>query len=106
MTPVDTGTGDFAAHADAIAAAALAVPGVNGLHGGAFDEIATVLPGRRIKGLRLDERGCAVHVVADWNADMPHVAAAIRAALAPLTDGRTVSVTVEDVGDPKDEDRT
>lgn len=106
MTPVATQTGDFAAGADAIAAAALAVPGVRGLHGGAFDEIATALPGRRIKGLRLDEDGCAVHVAVDWDADIPQVAAAIRAALAPLTDGRTVSVTVEDVGEPETEDRT
>ncbi|MCD0442416.1 Asp23/Gls24 family envelope stress response protein [Glycomyces sp. A-F 0318] len=98
-------SGDFAATADAIAAAATAVPGVAGLHGGAFDEVATALPGRRIKGLRLDEGACAVHVAVDWDADMPRVADAIRAALAPLTGDRTVSVTVEDVGEPK-EDRT
>jgi hypothetical protein len=105
MTPAATGTDDFAARADAIAAAALAVPGVTGLHGGAYDEIATVLPGRRIRGLRLDEDACGVHVAVGWDADMPHVAAAIRASLAPLTGDRTVSVTVEDVGEPK-EDRT
>ncbi|SDD47936.1 hypothetical protein SAMN05216270_104177 [Glycomyces harbinensis] len=106
MTPVATENGDFAALADAIADAALAVPGVQGLHGGAFDEIATALPGRRIKGLRLDRDGCAVHVVAEWDADIPQAAAAIRAALAPLTGGRTVSVTVEDVGEPENGDRT
>ncbi|MEU6859246.1 hypothetical protein AB0B28_10305 [Glycomyces sp. NPDC046736] len=104
MTATATGTDDFAARADAIAAAALAVPGVKCLHGGMLDEIATVLPGRRIKGLRFDDCGCAVHVAVAWGADMPLVAAAIKAALAPLTDG-AVSVTVEDVAEPRDEDR-
>ncbi|WP_204745263.1 hypothetical protein [Glycomyces paridis] len=97
---------DFAATADAIAAAALAVPGVEGLHGGPGDAIATALPGRRIPGLRIDADTCAVHVAVAWDADMRATAEALRAALLPLTGARTVAVTVEDVGEPRDEDRT
>lgn len=110
MTPVPSANGRFAATADAIAAAVLAVPGVEGLHGGARGEIATALPGRRIAGLRIDEDACAVHVAVRWDCDMRETAAAIRAALLPLTGGRTVAVTVEDIaepnGAPRDEDRT
>ncbi|MFD4183444.1 hypothetical protein ACFWPB_20405, partial [Rhodococcus sp. NPDC058514] len=39
--------------ADLIADAVLAVPGVAGLHGGMFGEVATYLPGRRVLGVAL-----------------------------------------------------
>lgn len=99
-------TGDFADRAEAIAAAVLAVPGVRDLHGGTRGEIAVFLPGRRISGLRLDGASCDVHIAVEWGADIPRTASAVRKTLAPLTGGLPVAVTVEDVGEPRDEDRT
>jgi hypothetical protein len=97
-------TDDFAADVDAIAAAVRAVPGVNDLHGGVQGEIAVLLPGRRVPGLRLGDTACEVHVAVDWDADIPRTADAIRSAVAPLGGGRPVVVTVEDVADPRRED--
>ncbi|WP_197717406.1 hypothetical protein [Glycomyces terrestris] len=88
---------DYAAGVDAIAAVVLAVPGVAGLHGGARGEVAVLLPGRRVPGLRLDDTACEVHVAVHWGTDIPRTAAAIRAAVAPLAPGRPVAVTVEDI---------
>ncbi len=83
--------------ADRIAAVVATVPGVAELHGGALDEVATYLPGRRVKGVRLADDGrCAVHVVLDWGAPVRPTADAVRAEVAPLVDG-PVDVTVEDV---------
>ncbi|SDL16895.1 hypothetical protein SAMN05216298_2856 [Glycomyces sambucus] len=90
-------TEDFAAGVDAIADAVRAVPGVSGLHGGQLGEIAVLLPGRRIPGLRLGDTECEVHVAVDWGADIPLTAAAVRVAVAPLVGGRPVVVTVEDI---------
>ncbi|GAA1679680.1 hypothetical protein GCM10009830_28420 [Glycomyces endophyticus] len=88
---------DFAAGVDAIAAAVRAVPGVSGLHGGPLGEVAVLLPGRRVPGLRLGDAECEVHVAVHWDTDIPRTAAAVHAAVAPLTGGRPVAVTVEDV---------
>ena len=95
---------DFAADADAIAAAVRDAPGVSDLHGGVQGEIALLLPGRRIPGLRLNDAACEVHVAVEWDADIPRTAAAIRTAVAPLAGGRPVIVTVEDVDAPRKED--
>ena len=49
--------------------AALSVPGVAGLHGGRVGEVALLLPGTRIEGIRAanrgDESGLEVHIVFD-----------------------------------------
>ncbi|MEU5875652.1 hypothetical protein AB0A73_29330 [Glycomyces sp. NPDC047369] len=84
---------DFAAGVDAIADAVLTVPGVTGLH----RSVAVLLPGRRVPGLRLGDADCEVHVTVAWGTDIPAAADAIRTAVAPLADGRAVSVVVEDV---------
>ena len=44
-------------------AAVLSVPDVHDLHGGAFGEVATYLPGRRVPGVRLTDDGVELHVV-------------------------------------------
>lgn len=82
--------------ADVVAAAALAVPGVAGLHAGTFSEVGTYLPGRRVDGVRLRDDVAEVHVVLTWGVDVRATADAIREALAPLT-GTPVDVCVEDV---------
>jgi hypothetical protein len=97
-------TDDFAADVDAIAAAVRAVPGVSDLHGGVQGEIAVLLPGRRVPGLRLGDTAYEIHVAVRWGADIRRTAAAVRTAVAALAGGRTVTVTVEDVDEPRKED--
>lgn len=81
---------------DVIAAAVRAVPGVANLHTGAFGEVATYLPGRRVGGIRLLPGRCEVHVVIRWGSPVLATAAAIRAAAAASVTG-PVDVTIEDV---------
>ncbi len=85
--------------ADRVAQAVESTPGVAGLHGGRFGEVATYLPGRRIAGIRLGDTAAQVHVVIDYGTKVPDVAAAVRDAVAPLVD-TPVDVTVEDVAAP------
>ena len=90
------------AHADpaeAVATAALAVPGVNALHAGVLGEVATYLPGRRINGVRLRDDSCEVHIVLDWGSPVVSTADAVRVAVETLVSG-PVDVTVEDVAGP------
>lgn len=107
MTPAEradgAGTTGPADPADAVAAAVLAVDGVVSLHGGAFGEVATLLPGRRVAGVRLadpatdgDGRPSEVHVVASAEVPVTETAAAVHAAVTPLVSG-PVHVVVEDV---------
>jgi len=82
--------------ADRVAEAALAVPGVAGLHAGAFGEIGTYLPGRRVAGVRLAEDLTEVHVTVAMGSRIPEVAESLVAAIGPLV-GTAVRVVVEDV---------
>lgn len=88
-----------AEQADVIATAVLGTPGVHALHPGAFGEVATYLPGRRVTGVRVLDDGCEVHITLSWGAPVVDTSAAVRVALRPLTTG-TVDVVVEDVADP------
>ena len=85
--------------AEAVAAAALAVPGVNALHAGVLGEVATYLPGRRVNGVRLRDDSCEVHIVLDWGSPVVATADDVRTAVEALVDG-PVDVTVEDVAGP------
>lgn len=76
--------------------AVLAVPGVTGLHGGVFGEVATYLPGGRVSGVALDEHGGQVHVVIDISHDLRAVADAVRETASRVA-GVPMSVTVEDI---------
>jgi uncharacterized alkaline shock family protein YloU len=82
--------------ADRVVEAVLAVPGVAGLHGGVFGEVATYLPGRRVTGIRLRDNGAGVHVTLVYGTPVLDAAERVRAAVASLVTG-PVSVTVEDV---------
>ncbi|WP_430333805.1 hypothetical protein [Rhodococcus sp. ACT016] len=82
--------------AERAAAAALAVPGVAGLHGGEFGTVATYLPGRRVTGIRIDDDACAVHVTARYPADLFATAERVRAVVREVVDV-PVDVTIEDV---------
>ena len=82
--------------ADLVAAATRSVPGVSDLHAGAFGEVATYLPGRRVTGVRMGDAITEVHVVVDMGTPVLATAAAVRAAVHPLV-GTEVQVYVEDV---------
>lgn len=86
--------------ADQVRAVVLAVPGVVAMHAGAFGEVATLLPGRRVRGVRVSEDGRAeVHVVASSTAPLPRTASAVHHAVSPLVPG-PVHVAIGDVMTP------
>jgi uncharacterized alkaline shock family protein YloU len=93
-----SGASGSAEQADRVVAAALAVPGVVGLHGGALGEVAVYLPGRRVSGVRLRDGRTEVHVVVAVGAPVPATAAAVQRAVAAVRPG-AVDVTVADVGE-------
>lgn len=83
-----------------LAALAGALPEVAALHGGAWGEIATYLPGpRRVTGIRLLGDRVEVHIVAR---SLPlDAAAAVRRCLLPLAAGQPIDVVVADLeGEP------
>ncbi|MBO0898377.1 hypothetical protein J1G42_00150 [Cellulomonas sp. zg-ZUI222] len=86
--------------AERAAAAALAVPGVAGLYGGAFGEIATHLPGRRVAGVRSrrtpDGARTEVHVVARLGGDLRELAATVHQRVHDAVGGQ-VHVVVDDL---------
>ena len=88
--------------ADAIAAAALACPGVARLHGGTLNEFAAYLPGRSVAGVRLAEEHVEVHVVARYGTVLPSLAEEVRAAVLPLAGGCPVEIHIDDIGDIDD----
>lgn len=86
--------------AELAAAAALAVPGVTGLHPGPFGEIGTYLPGRRVAGVRVrttpDGTSTEVHVVLRLGTDLRATAGAVHAAVRAAVGG-DVHVVVDDL---------
>lgn len=85
---------------DVVARAVLAVPGVHSLHAGLAGSAATFLPGRRVAGIALRDRGTEVHVVVEIGADVRATAAAVHAAVTALgtsTAPQPVHVHVEDL---------
>lgn len=87
---------DPGALAEAVSAAVLSVPDVHDLHGGAFGEVATYLPGRRVPGVRLTDDGVELHVVTRGANPLTVTVEQVRDAVRPLVSGR-IDVTVEDV---------
>lgn len=73
------------------------MPGVVDLHGGAFGEAATYLPGRRVHGIRLRPDHAEVRVTLAMGAAVRDTARAVRLAVAPWVGGLPVHVVVEDV---------
>ena len=96
--------------AEAARTAALAVSGVAGLHAGRFGEVAILLPGERIEGLRNSRRsvehggehgvelGLEIHVVFDVGSEreVQAVAADVRDAVLQATSLGFVDVVVAD----------
>jgi hypothetical protein len=104
-TTASAGSGDQARPADPTGAPQLAeriaeavrlVPGVAGLHGGAFGEVATYLAGRPIVGVRITEYRTEIHLTALVGYPVHDLADAVRTAVRGLT-GTPVDITVEDL---------
>jgi hypothetical protein len=76
-----------------------AVPGVAELSAGEFGDLATSLPGRRIRGVRLRHDLAEVAVVLEWGASAQATVRAIRTRLAGLLQC-PVDVTIADVRAP------
>jgi hypothetical protein len=91
--PPDTHAEDIS---ERIVAAILATPGVAAMHGGAFGEVATYLPGRRVTGVTVGPTSCAVHLAARYPANVVDTAERVRAAVESLVDV-PVDVTIEDL---------
>lgn len=87
-----------------VAAAVSACPGVAGLHGGTYGDLATYLPGRRVVGVRLGAHPepVRVGVVLRLDRPIPERVEQIRALVSDLCDGAPVDVTVGDVLDAED----
>ncbi|GAC66464.1 hypothetical protein [Gordonia soli] len=99
MNDAATSGGSADSAAQRIADAVLAVPGVAGLHGGVFGEIATYLPGGRVSGVALTDSDGEIHIVVDSTTDLLAIADRARDAAAAVA-GLPISVTVEDIAAP------
>jgi NADH dehydrogenase FAD-containing subunit len=87
--------------AERVAQAVERVPTVARLSAGSTGaEVATYLPGRRVRGVRVDGGTVEVHVVARWPAVLPEVGDAVRSAATPLVGGRAVQVVIDDLDVP------
>ena len=82
---------------DAIAAATLACPAVAGLDEGGTRAVATYLPGRRVVGVRVENRRVLVSVILASRFSVRLLDAQVRSALAPHVGSRSVDVYVADV---------
>ncbi|SEF38439.1 hypothetical protein SAMN05421837_12170 [Amycolatopsis pretoriensis] len=91
-------TRGVAIDADAVAAAVLALPAVAGPHSGRFGEIATLLPHRRVPGIRIRPDEITVGVTGRYPATAAEIGAAVRAAIGPVD--RPVNVRIEDIVPP------
>lgn len=86
--------------AELVADAVSAVPGVFGLHAGAVGEAVTLLPGRRVAGIRITDEVSEVHISVEHGQPVREVAEAVRQATHGIVD-RPVTVFVEDVTTPE-----
>ncbi len=87
--------------AERVAQAVERVPTVARLSAGSTGaEVATYLPGRRVRGVRVAGGTVEVHVVARWPAVLPEVGDAVRSAATPLVGGRAVEVVIDDLDVP------
>lgn len=89
---------------EVLAALVQQCPAVAGLHGGQFGEVATYLPSRRVRGVRVGEREVEIHVIGRYPATMHDIAAQVRAAVTAHADGRAISIAIDDLALPGEPD--
>ncbi|MEA5363004.1 hypothetical protein VA596_25970 [Amycolatopsis sp., V23-08] len=75
-----------------------ALPQVAALHDGHFGEIATLLPGRRVPGVRIRPGEITIGVTGRYPATVAEIDAAVRVAIGPAD--RPVHVHVGDIAAP------
>ncbi|GMA31995.1 hypothetical protein [Litorihabitans aurantiacus] len=95
-------TTDHGDLAELVRAVTLGVDGVLDLAGGVGEEIAALLPGGRVAGVRLEDGAAVVRIVAAYDTDLRALAARVRREvleLSPATLHR-VDVLVDDVRRP------
>lgn len=85
---------------DAVSVAVLSCPYVAGLDAGVLGEVATYLPGRRIRGVRGSPAGVEVHVVGVYGPSIQQIVDQVRAAVLPLVPDGGLTVHVADLADP------
>lgn len=95
-TPADRVIDPVGRTAEDIAILVRGVPGVQGLHGGLFGEVATYLAGHRVAGVRVTPGRVEVHVVLEGNVPIRMTAERIHAVVHAAT-RLPVHVVVEDV---------
>lgn len=71
------------------------------LSGGLYGEVASYLPGRRVRGVRTADGQVEVHVVACWDVPVADVAAEVREAVGPIAGGLPINVCIDDVELPE-----
>ncbi len=101
LSPAATSTPPATEPAEAVAALVVGCPGVASLSGGSFGEVATYLPGRRVRGIRLEGQTVEIHVVADWGTPLGPIADQVRAVCHPFAGGRPIDVYVDDLNVPQ-----
>jgi hypothetical protein len=107
VTDAGAAAGGPPVDAERVAQAVERVPTVARLSAGSTGaEVATYLPGRRVRGVRVDDGTVQVHVVARWPAVLPEVGDAVRSAAAPLVCGRAIEVVIDDLEVPGEDEPT
>jgi NADH dehydrogenase FAD-containing subunit len=107
VTDAGAAAGGPPVDAERVAQAVERVPTVARLSAGSTGaEVATYLPGRRVRGVRVDDGTVQVHVVARWPAVLPEVGDAVRSAAAPLVGGRAIEVVIDDLEVPGEDEPT
>jgi hypothetical protein len=89
-----------AVDADEVAERAAGCRSVARLSAGPFGEVATYLPGRRVRGVRLAGGQLEILVVAGGGVRVPELAAEGRDAVGPIAGGLPIDVHVDDVDVP------
>lgn len=87
---------------EVVAAAVRGCPAVTDLSAGVMGDAVTYLPGRRVVGVRIDDRAVTVHVVGRFGPTMVEIAGEVVAAVAPQARGRRVDVMIDDLTPPAD----
>ena len=74
--------------------------GVSALDGGAYGEVATYLPGRKVAGVVMGDDRITVQVRSRWGIPAPELAALITTAASSFSGGRRIDVVIADIDDP------
>ena len=82
-----------------------ACPSVSGLTGGAPGGVTTLLPGRRVIGVRVSAGVVHVEVRARWGVTAAMLAGEVRAGTAALLAKHRLHVLISDIDDPPSSER-